>query len=146
MDTVNLQNMEFESVAKALIDTTKIKTFESDPDCCPRCFGKVFEAERMAMKIGNYHRKCFSCGLCKRQLDLSLACDGPDDVFCNNCYFKNFGPVGVKYELASETAKLKPGMILQIYRISQWCNQGTLFKKMIIFVFDPFFRVFIIRI
>ena len=69
----------------------------------------------MCMKVGNYHRKCFSCCLCKRQLDLSLACDGPDDIFCNNCYFKNFGPVGVKYQLPSQTAAvLKPGTLLSM--------------------------------
>ena len=110
METVT-QSLDFETIAKALVDTTTIKTYQSDPDCCPRCNGKVFEAERMAMKVGNYHRKCFSCCLCKRQLDLSLACDGPNDVFCNNCYFKNFGPVGVKYQVPSETNKLKPGKI-----------------------------------
>ena len=108
------ETSEFEAVAKALVDTAKIKTIDTDPDCCPRCQGKVFEAERMAMKVGNYHKTCFSCCLCKRQLDLSLACDGPNDVFCNNCYFKNFGPVGVKYQLPSETAKIRAGKDIKI--------------------------------
>ena len=40
-DSKNQNNLEFETVAKALIDTAKIKTVETDPDCCPRCSGKV---------------------------------------------------------------------------------------------------------
>ena len=31
-----------------------------------RCGGKVFDAERIAMDFGHYHKKCFSCAECTR--------------------------------------------------------------------------------
>ena len=102
-------HQEFEAIAKALNDTEVIKTMDNDPDKCPRCSGKVFDAEKMSMKVGNYHKKCFSCVSCSRKLDFSLACDGMDgEIYCNNCYFKAFGPVGVKYQVPTETGKIRP--------------------------------------
>ena len=101
-------HQEFEAIAKALNDTEVIKTMDNDPDKCPRCFGKVFDAEKMSMKVGNYHKKCFACVSCLRKLDFSTACDGVDDIYCNNCYFKTFGPVGVKYQVPTETGKIRP--------------------------------------
>ena len=37
-------------------------------NACPalRCGGKVFDAERIAMDFGHYHKKCFSCAECTR--------------------------------------------------------------------------------
>merc|ERR1719397_1167177 len=97
--------------ARALVDTESIKAADGDPDKCPRCSGKVFPAERMAMRSGNYHKSCFSCGKCKRLLDFTLACDGPMcDVFCNNCYRQMFGPSSLARDLSSaaDTTSIKP--------------------------------------
>ena len=55
-----------------------LKAMENDPDQCPRCKGKVFPAEMVTMKTGHFHKKCFSCCNCKRVLDVSNACDGPN--------------------------------------------------------------------
>ena len=31
-----------------------------------------------------YHKQCFKCTVCKRQLDSRTVCDGPDkDIYCN---------------------------------------------------------------
>ena len=97
--------------ATAMVETETIKADEDDPDRCPRCCGKVFPAEKMSMRNGNYHRTCFSCGQCKRQLDYQLACDGPSgDIFCNNCYFQNFGPLthGIDGSSSIDTSSIKP--------------------------------------
>merc|ERR1712012_953721 len=93
-----------------MVDTQSIKAEDGDPDKCPRCSGKVFPAERVAMRSGNYHKSCFSCGKCRRPLDLSLACDGPlGDVFCNNCYNQVFGPTNLAQDLsgAADTTSIK---------------------------------------
>lgn len=36
---------------------------------CPRCGGKVFEAERMACKTGQFHKLCFTCKICNRLMN-----------------------------------------------------------------------------
>ena len=40
-------------------ETNSIKG-EGD-DACPRCQGKVFEAEKMKTRIHMWHKKCFTC-------------------------------------------------------------------------------------
>ena len=83
-----------DNLAKSFIQSEVIKAMENDPDQCPRCKGKVFPAEMVTMKTGHFHKKCFSCCECKRVLDVSNACDGPNkDIFCQTCYAKYFGPM-----------------------------------------------------
>jgi len=68
---------------------------EEEKDGCPRCTGKVFEAEKMTTKRGFYHKKCFACIKCKGCLNYSNAIEGPDDeVYCKTCYLRFHGPGG----------------------------------------------------
>ena len=77
------------------VDTSIIPGDSGEKECCPKCNGKVFEAEKMITKRGLYHKKCFACFKCKHQLDYFLAIEGPDDeVYCKVCYKKNYGPGG----------------------------------------------------
>ena len=80
-----------------------------------RCGGKVFDAERIAMDFGHYHKKCFSCAECTRvrflksfsnhipvtflkpiyfqMLDAGTATETPDRrLVCRACYAKLHGP------------------------------------------------------
>jgi hypothetical protein len=52
--------------ARAMADSATIPAAEGAADRCPRCAGKVFDAERLSMRSGQYHKKCFSCAECKR--------------------------------------------------------------------------------
>ena len=79
--------------AKSIVDCQAIPASEDDPNRCLRCAGKVFDAERMSMKSGQFHKKCFSCFECRRPLDYTTAADSAlGEVFCLACYDKNFGP------------------------------------------------------
>ena len=49
----------------------KIKAEPGDESGCPRCGGKVFEAEKMASKSGYFHKLCFTCKICNRLMDYS---------------------------------------------------------------------------
>ncbi|XP_044011940.1 muscle LIM protein Mlp84B-like isoform X2 [Aphidius gifuensis] len=63
---------------------------------CPRCGGYVYAAEQMLARNRGYHRACFKCKICHRNLDSTLHCDGPDrDIYCRACYPKKFGPRGI---------------------------------------------------
>ena len=71
----------------------------------------------MKMKSGSYHKNCFRCGDCRIYLDYSLASDGPTgDVFCKNCYGKNFGPLSRNMESATamDTAVIKPSRVILV--------------------------------
>ncbi|XP_076035485.1 muscle LIM protein Mlp84B-like isoform X10 [Oratosquilla oratoria] len=64
-------------------------------ESCPRCGGKVYNAEQMMAKGRPWHRKCFKCRVCKRPLDSMTHCDAPDsEVYCKLCYAKKYGPKG----------------------------------------------------
>ncbi|CAB4065063.1 Cysteine and glycine-rich protein 3,Cysteine and glycine-rich protein 2,Cysteine and glycine-rich protein 1,Muscle LIM protein Mlp84B [Lepeophtheirus salmonis] len=67
-------------------------------DACPRCGGQVFHAEKMLSKRNTFHKSCFSCFECRRPLDSTCCCDAPEgEIFCKQCYGKNFGPKGYGY-------------------------------------------------
>jgi len=73
-------------------DVKTIQGEKGDRSTCPRCFGKVFEAERMVTRVGNFHRNCFSCIECNKKLDSTTCCEGPDaEVYCQSCYSFEFG-------------------------------------------------------
>ena len=68
----------------------------------------------MSMKSGQYHRKCFTCFLCKANLDHSSASDSPlNEILCKYCFKENFGPSTIPQELEShyktDTIKLSDG-------------------------------------
>ena len=62
---------------KSAVETTSILSH----DGCRRCRGVVFDAEKMSMKSGNYHKMCFTCVACRRALDYLLAVDSPGRMF-----------------------------------------------------------------
>ncbi|XP_043235044.1 fibrous sheath CABYR-binding protein-like isoform X2 [Amphibalanus amphitrite] len=75
------------------LDRTTIRPTEGSG--CPRCGGAVFAAELMMSKGQEWHTSCFSCRDCKRPLDSTIACDGPDsEIYCKLDYAKRFGPKG----------------------------------------------------
>lgn len=77
---------------KGWMDVKAIPGEKGDRGSCPRCDGKVFEAERMVTRVGNYHRNCFSCIECNKKLDSTTCCEGPDaEVYCKSCYSFEFG-------------------------------------------------------
>ena len=47
-----------------------------DSSRCPRCTGRVFDAEKMVAKAGWFHRVCFRCFICTKLLDQTNFSDG----------------------------------------------------------------------
>jgi hypothetical protein len=67
---------------KSAVETTTILATGknvADGEGCRRCHGLVYDAEKMAMRSGAYHKMCFTCALCRRALDYLLAVDSPGD-------------------------------------------------------------------
>ena len=61
---------------KGWMDVKAIPGEDGDKLTCPRCSGKVFEAERMVTRVGSYHKPCFSCIECSKKLDSTTCCEG----------------------------------------------------------------------
>ena len=108
--SVVAENDENLIYAKSISESHIIQAEYGDPFGCPRCAGKVFEAEKMKMKNGCYHKKCFTCIECHRPMDYSLAVDGPEEVYCSPCFQRNFGPQSFKPDIEAlyKTEVIKP--------------------------------------
>ncbi|CAH8582180.1 unnamed protein product [Heterobilharzia americana] len=63
---------------------------------CANCRDIVYANERVDAVGKVFHRLCFKCTDCQRLLDRGTACDHNREVFCQNCYTKNFGSKGLK--------------------------------------------------
>ena len=48
-------------LARSTVETWVIKAQKGDVDCCPKCDGKVYEAEKMVTASVSI---CFTYGLC----------------------------------------------------------------------------------
>ena len=54
-----------------------------DGQGCPRCGGYVYHADQVFSKDRVWHKGCFKCQICHRNLDSRMACDAPDNnVYC----------------------------------------------------------------
>jgi len=62
---------------------------------CPRCGYRVYDAEKMMAAGRNWHKRCFSCFVCKRHLDSTTVNDGTDgEIYCRSCHSGKFGLKG----------------------------------------------------
>nr|KAG5699155.1 hypothetical protein BaRGS_014454 [Batillaria attramentaria] len=69
-------------------------------ECCPRCNRTVYMAEKVIGAGKVYHKLCFKCNSCNKNLDSTLLTEHEDNIYCKACYSKNFGPKGFGYGTA----------------------------------------------
>lgn len=70
-------------------DTTAIKAGQGygRGNCCPRCGGAVYEAEKVTEKGHTYHKQCFTCISCHRPCDkLQVQIGFDNQLYCHSCY------------------------------------------------------------
>ncbi|RUS82684.1 hypothetical protein EGW08_009521 [Elysia chlorotica] len=80
-------------------------------DLCQRCSKVVYMAERITGGSKYFHKSCFRCNTCGVSLDSHRLSLREDEIYCNSCYGKNFGPKGYGYAggaggLSMDTGKL----------------------------------------
>lgn len=61
---------------------------------CPRCGRTVYDAERAIGITMPWHKSCFKCRDCNKNLDATTVATHDGDAFCKGCYGKNFGTSG----------------------------------------------------
>ncbi|XP_059150627.1 cysteine and glycine-rich protein 2-like isoform X2 [Physella acuta] len=73
---------------------------------CPRCGKTVYDAERAIGSTVPWHKTCFNCKSCKKSVDSSTMAFHEQEVYCKNCYGKNFGPKGFGFGQGAGTLSM----------------------------------------
>ncbi|CAD5112289.1 DgyrCDS1518 [Dimorphilus gyrociliatus] len=74
----------------------KIDINYDNPDNCPKCGKKVFFAEQVQALRRKFHKLCFKCSVCNKLLQPGACSEHDENLYCKNCYGKNFGPKGFR--------------------------------------------------
>ncbi|XP_071554035.1 uncharacterized protein [Temnothorax nylanderi] len=64
---------------------------------CRRCGRKVYQAEMQIASGVPYHNICFSCFCCRKPLEPLTYQENSGEIYCKQCYVRNFGPQGYGY-------------------------------------------------
>ncbi|CAG5132657.1 unnamed protein product [Candidula unifasciata] len=62
-------------------------------DKCPRCQQNVYFAEEVRALGKKFHKQCLKCLECRKLLDSTNCNEHEDNIYCNSCYRRNFGPL-----------------------------------------------------
>ena len=68
------------------LSISMILALSNDPDACPRCLGKVFEAEKIQSNSRSFHKDCFTCKSCQKILNNSNCFELSNEIYCLTCY------------------------------------------------------------
>ena len=90
-------------------DPSVIKS-NNPSEACRKCQGVVYDLESHHSKAGIYHKVCFKCDSCQKNLDsLSaqyLETQLDNGLFCHRCFEEKFGSITSAPNIYSETAKI----------------------------------------
>ncbi|XP_034187222.1 uncharacterized protein LOC117607534 isoform X2 [Osmia lignaria lignaria] len=64
---------------------------------CQRCGRKVYQAEMQIVSGIPFHNICFSCYCCRKPLESLTYQENCGEIYCKQCYVRNFGPQGYGY-------------------------------------------------
>jgi len=84
----------------------RISPFKSSAPLCSRCSKSVYQAELVRACGGMWHKQCFTCEDCNKLLDSSTLCERGTEIYCRNCYHKNYGPKGVGFGIGANLQAL----------------------------------------
>ena len=125
-----------------MVYASSIKAGDDDKDKCPKCGGKVFEAERVSSGKYAYHRLCFTCSECFRGLDSFSSCTGPNQqLVCSSCYNKLYDPIMRNYN-QENSMKLMQSMYVESKDQKSGCFRYIKIMKL---VFSALIFLFIFR-
>jgi len=79
------------------------------PGICPRCDKNVYFAEEVKGLGKSFHKMCFTCTACRKMMDSGSITEHDNQMYCNGCYRKNFGPKGYGFGGGSGTLSMDDG-------------------------------------
>uniref|UniRef100_A0A8I3N6D9 Cysteine and glycine-rich protein 2 n=2 Tax=Canis lupus familiaris TaxID=9615 RepID=A0A8I3N6D9_CANLF len=81
---------------------------------CAACGGTVYHAEEVQCDGRSFHRCCFLCMVCRKNLDSTTVAIHDEEIYCRSCYGKKYGPKGYGYGQGAGTLSTDRGERLGI--------------------------------
>ncbi|KAJ3586751.1 hypothetical protein NHX12_013145 [Muraenolepis orangiensis] len=92
---------------------------------CGSCQKTVYFAEEVQCDGRSFHKSCFLCMVCKKNLDSTTIAVHMDEIFCKACYGKKYGPKGYGYGQGAGTLSMDGGESLGIQPAAAAPHQPT---------------------
>uniref|UniRef100_A0A8C5LZC0 Cysteine and glycine-rich protein 1 n=1 Tax=Leptobrachium leishanense TaxID=445787 RepID=A0A8C5LZC0_9ANUR len=92
---------------------------------CPVCQKTVYFAEEVQCEGNSFHKSCFLCMVCKKNLDSTTVAIHADEIYCKSCYAKKHGPKGYGFGQGAGTLSMDKGESLGIRQEEQRAHQPT---------------------
>uniref|UniRef100_A0A8C3BWZ3 Cysteine and glycine-rich protein 1 n=1 Tax=Cairina moschata TaxID=8855 RepID=A0A8C3BWZ3_CAIMO len=81
---------------------------------CGVCQKAVYFAEEVQCEGSSFHKSCFLCMVCKKNLDSTTVAVHGEEIYCKSCYGKKYGPKGYGYGMGAGTLSTDKGESLGI--------------------------------
>ncbi|XP_055510515.1 cysteine and glycine-rich protein 1-like [Leucoraja erinacea] len=81
---------------------------------CGVCEKTVYFAEEVQCDGKYFHKSCFRCMACKKNLDSTTLTVHVNEIYCKSCYGKKYGPKGYGYGQGAGTLQMDTGAKLGI--------------------------------
>ncbi|KAM3878291.1 cysteine and glycine-rich protein 1b isoform 2-T2 [Diretmus argenteus] len=81
---------------------------------CGCCQKTVYFAEEVQCEGKSWHKSCFRCMVCKKNLDSTTVAVHVDEIYCKSCYGKKYGPKGYGFGGGAGTLSMDTGEALGI--------------------------------
>ncbi|KAG7494525.1 cysteine and glycine-rich protein 1-like [Solea senegalensis] len=92
---------------------------------CGCCQKTVYFAEEVQCEGKSWHKSCFRCMVCKKNLDSTTVAVHVDELYCKSCYGKKYGPKGYGFGGGAGTLSMDTGEGLGIKPVVQAPHQPT---------------------
>uniref|UniRef100_A0A8C5JB84 Cysteine and glycine-rich protein 1 n=1 Tax=Junco hyemalis TaxID=40217 RepID=A0A8C5JB84_JUNHY len=76
---------------------------------CGVCQKAVYFAEEVQCEGNSFHKSCFLCMVCKKNLDSTTVAVHGEEIYCKSCYGKKYGPKGYGYGQGAGTLSTDRG-------------------------------------
>uniref|UniRef100_A0A8C9MX35 Cysteine and glycine-rich protein 1 n=1 Tax=Serinus canaria TaxID=9135 RepID=A0A8C9MX35_SERCA len=81
---------------------------------CGVCQKAVYFAEEVQCEGNSFHKSCFLCMVCRKNLDSTTVAVHGEEIYCKSCYGKKYGPKGYGYGQGAGTLSTDKGESLGI--------------------------------
>nr|XP_033773618.1 cysteine and glycine-rich protein 1 [Geotrypetes seraphini] len=92
---------------------------------CGVCQKTVYFAEEVQCEGNSFHKSCFLCMVCKKNLDSTTVAVHGEEIYCKSCYGKKYGPKGYGYGQGAGTLSMDKGESLGIRPEETLSHQPT---------------------